>query len=526
MNIAIIGGGLTGLTSAYELLKSGHRVTVFEKEKTLGGLAGGFKPASRRGADASSPRVEAGRGGRPQWKWNLEYFYHHFFTNDTTIISLAKELGLQNDIIIKRPVTATLFQNTQKTQNVRESENSESQIIRVSEYPTIRHSDSPSFLSFPKVPSFPAIYQLDSPLNLLTFPLLSPIDKLRTATLLAFCKLNPFWQPLEKITAEQLFKTVGGTRAWNILWKPLMLGKFGEYAKGVPASWLWARIKKRTPSLGYFRGGFQTLVDALVGAIVKQGGMIYTNTQVQSIASVIPETRTAIRDLSAQPTGFRISPPAGGSSGMTNKKLTNTTFDKILLTVPSTTAVKLLSPLSNNRTMQQYNNALLMIPHLFAQTLILETEKPILDNTYWLNVVDSTFPFIAIVAHTNYMDKKHYGGRHITYIGNYLPDGHPYLKMTKQQLLKKFLPYIQKINPSFRLPCLAGRRALSAFCFLFSVPSAQPVHTLNYSKKTPEMKTPIEGICLANLDSIYPWDRGTNYALELGKKAATCIHKS
>ena len=63
MNIAIIGGGLTGLTAAYELLKYGHQVTVFEKEKTLGGLAGGFKPASRRGADASSPRVEAGRSG-------------------------------------------------------------------------------------------------------------------------------------------------------------------------------------------------------------------------------------------------------------------------------------------------------------------------------------------------------------------------------------------------------------------------------------------------------------------------------
>src|SRR3989344_444267 len=86
MRIAIIGGGFTGLTAAYALLKAGHNVTVFEREPTLGGLAYGFKQLG--------------------WDWSLEYAYHHLFTNDHAIIGLMKELDIADKLIIKRPITA------------------------------------------------------------------------------------------------------------------------------------------------------------------------------------------------------------------------------------------------------------------------------------------------------------------------------------------------------------------------------------------------------------------------------------
>ena len=55
MRIGIIGGGIAGLTAAYELAKKGHNVTVFEKEAELGGQASTFP-------------IEGTR---------LEKFYHH-----------------------------------------------------------------------------------------------------------------------------------------------------------------------------------------------------------------------------------------------------------------------------------------------------------------------------------------------------------------------------------------------------------------------------------------------------------------
>jgi len=72
MNIGIIGGGIAGLTAAYELSKAGHKVALFEKEAELGGQAGTFQVAGER----------------------LERFYHHIFSSDIDIIQLVAELGL------------------------------------------------------------------------------------------------------------------------------------------------------------------------------------------------------------------------------------------------------------------------------------------------------------------------------------------------------------------------------------------------------------------------------------------------
>ena len=402
MRIAVVGGGFTGLTAAYELTKRGHEVTVFEKEDHLGGLAWGFK--------------------EPGWEWSLEASYHHLFTNDRAIVSLIHELGLSGKIIKKRPITANYWGGQ--------------------------------------------AYQFDNPIHLLTFPGLSLIDKLRTGALAAFCKLYPFWQTLEGVTAKQFFTTWGGKAGWEEIWEPLMTGKFGHFDNEIAASWLWARIKKRTPSLYYIEGGFQTLVNALAAATRKNGGVIRLKTE-------------ATKQITSQ-------------------------FDKVLFTTPTPIAHKLIPTIPNPP-----------IPHLSAQTLILETDTPILNNIYWLNITDRKFPFLAVVTHTNFMDKRHYGNRHLTYVGNYLPPDHPYLFMTKEQLLKIFLPFIKRISFDSRFSILNSR--------LFVAPFAQPVHQINYSRRAPKFETGAENMYLANMDSIYPWDRGTNYAVELGQKAAMKI---
>lgn len=394
-------------------LSKSHSVTVFEKDNELGGLAAGFKGAG--------------------WTWRLEKTYHHWFTNDQDIIGLAHELGLKNKLIIKRPVTANYWQG--------------------------------------------GAYQFDSPLSVLRYPGLSTPAKLRTSLFVAAAKINPFWQPLENISAKKIAKSIGGDEAWKNLWEPLMVAKFGNFSDKVSAAWLWARLKKRTQNLGYIEGGFYTLAEALAEAIKKNGGTLNLGAPVNSIKQI--------------DSSFLIG---------------NTTFDKVLLTVPSPLILKIFPKLKFN-----------YVPHLSAQTLILETKDPILPKVYWLSILERDFPFLAAVAHTNFMDKKYYAGHHLTYFGNYLPEGHPFLSLTKDQLLKKFLPFIKRLSPGF------DYERLTINSYLFTAPFAQPVQLLRYSRLAPKMETGMPNLYLANLDSIYPWDRGTNYAVELGKRAAETI---
>jgi len=419
MKVAVVGGGFTGLAAAYELTKHGAAVTLFESSPVLGGLAHGFR--------------------QPDWKWHLEYSYHHWFTNDRAVLTLIKELGLEDKLIIKRPITANYVPNSK--------------------------------LSFDSLKGA-NIFQLDSPKHLFLFPGLSILNKFRTAALLGFLKLDPFWKPLENITAEHFLTSIGGRHSYAVLWEPLLVGKFGDYAPKIQAAWFWARIKKRTPNLMYMEGGFKTLIDALESAIKKQGGKILLNTQYE---------------IPASPAGRR-----------------NTKYDKILLTVPTPIAQKIFPEITPPA-----------VPHRWAQTRILETEQPILKDVYWLNITDRSYPFLAAVAHTNFMDKKYYGGHHLTYFGNYLPEDHKYLSMTKEKLLEKFLPFIQRLNPHTKYDIRNT--------FLFTAPFAQPVHELHYSSRSPKLETAVPDVYLANMDSIVPWDRGTNYAIALGQKAAAAI---
>lgn len=429
MHITIIGGGFTGLTAAYTLINKGHTITLLEKESFLGGLAQGFK--------------------HKQWAWHLESAYHHLFTNDTAILALIHTLELDNKLIIKRPITATLWNNQ--------------------------------------------MYQLDSASSLLQFPALSPLDRIRTGLFIALMKSNPFWKPLEQVTAKSLAQSIGGMAGWKVIWEPLMTGKFGTYASDITASWLWSRIKKRTPSLAYIEGGFQTLVDRLHTHIHQAGGTILTDTTVKEIT---PQKSTNA-DIPTFTVRFNQSQ--------------SFTTNCVLLTTPTPIAQRIVPFIP-----QSYFKKPLTIPHLHAQVLIIESKQPLLDKVYWLNITDRSFPFLAVVSHTNYMDKKHYANHHITYIGNYLPPSHPYLSYSKEKLWKHFYPYIKRINSGFNPTSIINS-------YLFKAPFAQPVHTQQYSTKAPPLKTPVKGIYIANMDSIYPWDRGTNYAVELGIKASEVI---
>lgn len=420
MNIGIIGAGFTGLSAAHSLQKKGHKITLLEKDSYPGGLALGFK--------------------EKKWDWTLEKHYHHWFTNDNAVLSLADEIGHQ--VVTSRPKTSIYLESSS--------------------------------------------YQLDSPLKVMLFPELSLFDRTRMATVLGFLRLNPFWNILESINATEFLPQTMGEKAYEMIWEPQLLNKFGPFAKDISLAWFWARIKKRTPSLAYPRGGFLEFATHLEKILKKNGAELYYNTQVQSIES----KKNSVIIYSDK------------------KSLKSTEFDKVIVTLPTFLFTKIAKNLPTS-----YINSLKQLNGLGALNVVLRLSKPFLkDSTYWLSVCQKNSPIMAVVEHTNFIDKKHYDNEHLVYLGNYLPHNHPYFKRSAQELIKEFDPFLKKLNHSYRKNLIQAH--------VFQAPFAQPIIPVNYSHLVPSHSTPLPNVFLANMQQVYPWDRGTNYAVELGEKVA------
>ena len=103
--------------------------------------------------------------------------------------------------------------------------------------------------------------------------------------------------------------------------------------------------------------------------------------------------------------------------------------------------------------------------------------------------------------------------------GDYLEPGHEYFSLSDEQLLGRFMPAFKKFNPAFEPDWIKK-------VWVFRTNYAQPVPLLNHSKNIPAIQTPIEGLYFASMSQVYPWDRGTNFAVEIGRRAARLILNS
>ena len=424
--IAIVGAGVAGLTAAYELRQAGHHVTIYEAASEVGGLAAGFKA--------------------PHWDWTLEKFYHHWFQGDKHILGLIEKLGWSDQVVFPRPYTVVFYQDK--------------------------------------------FYPLDSYGQAFTFTLgkFGPVNLVRFGLVGVFLKLTPNWQALEKYTADAWMRRWVGDRVYDALWRPMLVGKFGEENLDVVnMAWMWARIKARTTRLGTFKGGFQTFLNKLADVITQQGVEI--------------RLRTPVTRISQDSAGRLTVATSGGAA----------TYDAVI----STSSPALMERLAPDLP-ESYAGGLRSLQSMGAVVLVISIRQR-LTEYYWHNLPkDAGFPFLAMVEHTNFIGPEHYGGDHILYCGDYLEPDHEYFRLSKEELLERFLPALQRFNPAFD-------RTWVKDVWVWKTAYAQPVPPVNHSQNIPPIRTPVPGLYFASMSQVYPWDRGTNYAVEIGQKAAAQV---
>jgi protoporphyrinogen oxidase len=337
------------------------------------------------------------------------------------------------------------------------------------------------------------VYPFDSPLRMLLFPRLPLIPKLRFGLTGLYLRLTTNWRALEKETAHKWLKRTMGETAYRTLWEPLLVGKFGDYYREVNMAWFWARVHKRSYRLGYFEGGFQAFVDALTRRVEERGARIYLNTAI-SLITPQPDRRFCIE--------FGTLPAASNSE----------TFDQVLVTV-SPQLLRRMAP----ELPADYLASLDSLKSMGAVVVILALKHQLTDQHYWINLPkDEGFPFLGLVEHTNFIDRSHYDNDYVVYCGDYLRPDHEYFSLSKEELLARFLPALTRFNPDFNESWVRES-------WLFRAKYAQPVPPVNHSANIPPLQTPIPGLYWASMSQVYPWDRGTNYAVEIGRRAARLL---
>ena len=252
--IGVVGGGLAGLAAAYRLQRAGREVQVFEAGESVGGLAATYET-----------------GGDP-----IEKFYHHLSKSEETIVELADELGLGDQIEWR------VGKNAYYVDGV--------------------------------------VHPLDTPWEIAAYPHLSLRDKYRLAMLTlevdargwlpAFDTYDGL-QDFEDVPVEEFLVEHTTKGVYENFWKPLLDAKFGSRTEDVSAAWLLGRVKFRGERdllrgeiLGYIDGGFAPFVDALVDAVGREN--ITTGTRVSdldvadgAVQSLTVQGAAGIRTLNA-----------------------------------------------------------------------------------------------------------------------------------------------------------------------------------------------------------------------------------
>ena len=383
----------------------------------------------------------------------LEKFYHHWFTNDRHVMDLIAQLGKQDHVVL-RPTRTGMYYADQ-------------------------------------------FHRLSTPLDLLRFGALSFPDRIRLGLSVLRARAIKDWRPLESLSAKDWLIKLCGRRVYQVVWEPLLVGKFGDVADDVSAVWFWKKLVLRGGSrnksadevLAYYRGGFAALAESMGADIEDHGGTIRRSAKVFSVQ---------VGD-------------DGQASGLRTAEGEDVMARNILLTTPLPVSADLLG----DAVPAAYAQRLRRIRYLSNVCLVLILDRS-LSDTYWLNVNDPDFPFVGIIEHTNFEPPASYGGRHIVYLSKYLPPGHPMYAMSNTDLLAFSLPHLKKMFPDFDASWIREHHVWRA-------DYAQPIAEKHYSRLVPGIETPIKNVFLTTMAQVYPEDRGTNYAIREGHRVAHAI---
>jgi len=388
--IGVVGGGIAGLAAAYRLQERGHEVQVFEATGDVGGLAAVY--------DTDGDAIEK--------------FYHHLSASEETIVELAEDLGLGDRVEWRYKTDAFYVDGV--------------------------------------------VHPMEKAWEIAAFPHLSLYDKFRLAMLVlevdvsgGLPELDAYGdlEEYEDVTAIDFLHEHTTDRVYETFWKPLLQAKFGSRMGDVSAAWLLGRIRfrgERHPiwgeQLGYFEGGFHTLIDALIEAVGREN--IETGARVTDIgiddgavSGLTVETgASADGGTATSADGGAVESVDGGTAETAGGSREYDVDGVVVATMPH-----VLESLTGYPCDVDFQGTVCSV---------LSMDEALTD-TYWLNIADDA-PFGALIEHTNFVPPARYGGEHLLYAVKYVQSmDDPLWQMDDEGVEETWLTGIEDLFPEF-----------------------------------------------------------------------------
>jgi protoporphyrinogen oxidase len=405
-SLAIVGGGILGMTSAYRLAQEGVHVALYERSTDLGGLVGSFEFDGRR----------------------VDRFYHVVLPTDDRVRGLATELGLGERFRF-RPSGVGFYDDGR-------------------------------------------LFSMNSMREFMTFPLLSPRERIRLASFVMRCQLLTRYEDLDEIPLLEWLERLCGARVVDKLWRPLLDSKFDGRYDDLPATYLWARTRRMSKTrdsrgreiMGWLEGGYQTLIDALEQRIRALGGEIHAGTAVDRVTGG-PD----------HPTGVVID---GSFRG----------FDHVMCTLVPPQARRVLAPELLTHVAEDHCR------YQGVVCVLLRTRESV-SPYYTLNITDRRIPLTTVVESTHVVDPEFAGGT-LLYATKYLDPLHQDLDRPSDELADEYIGHVRTMFPSLRRTDILAQVVQRARV-------VEPVHMLGGAKRLPSMH-PTDDITLASTAHVYP----------------------
>lgn len=374
----------------------------------------------------------------------LEKFYHHWFTGDREIMALIDELGLSERLIVKPSRTGVYYANS--------------------------------------------TFRLSTPIDVLKFKPLKFLSRIRLGLGFIYAKFLKDSSKIENKTSEEWLTKVFGNEVFEKIWKPLLIGKFGDDYQSLSAVWMWKKLGLRGSSrskdgrenLIYFDGSFDELTITIEKEILASGSDILKECKINE---VIENKTTDLLEIKSEKNHL-----------LQAKK------------VIFTTAPEITERICKKVIDENTRNQLTGIDYLGNVCMILFLDKP-LSDFYWLNVNDPNFPFVGIIEHTNFDNTFVDNGYHVVYLSRYCRVEDRYFLMNDSEFLKVCKESLKKMFPDFSEDSIKDHA-------IWRSRYSQPFMEIGYKSMIPKNELLKDKIFQVSMANIYPEDRGTNCAVK------------